>query len=126
MAQIVSADSMKPASPDFDLREMSRIRLAKDILCRDLESPPKLIDLVRAVGLNHCRLNKGFREVYGSTVFGYLRQTRLLEAKRLMENDGMSVTEAALNVGYSSISSFSNAFLVYFGVRPMACLKKKR
>jgi len=125
LAQIVSPGTMELASPEFDLHEMGRIHLARDILCRDLESPPKLIDLVRAVGLSHCRLNKGFREVYGSTVFGYLRQARLLKAKRLLENDGMNVTEAALSVGYSSISSFSNAFLEYFGVRPMACLRKK-
>ena len=126
LAQIVSPDVIGHASPNFDLRETDRIELARDILCRDLEKPPKLIDLVRAVGMNHCRLNQGFREVYGTTVFGYLRQTRLIEAKHLLEKDGMNVTEAALSVGYSSISSFSNAFFEHFGLRPTACLKKKQ
>lgn len=125
LAQIVAPVAMKLASLKFDERDLGRIRLARDILCRDLESPPKLIDLVRAAGMNHARLNEGFREVYGSTVFGYLRQARLLEAKRLLENEGMNVTETALSVGYSSMSSFSNAFLEYFGVRPMTCLKKR-
>jgi AraC family transcriptional regulator, transcriptional activator of the genes for pyochelin and ferripyochelin receptors len=125
LAQIVSSDVMGHAPPKFDLREMGGIELAREILCRDLERPPKLIDLVRSVGMNHCRLNQGFREVYGATVFGYLRQTRLIEAKRLLEQDGMNVTEAALSVGYSSISSFSNAFFEHFGLRPIACLRKK-
>jgi AraC family transcriptional activator of pyochelin receptor len=127
LAQIISpGDMLGPASPKFNLQEIGRIRFARDILCRDLERPPKLIDLVRAVGMNHCRLNQGFRQEYGATVFGYLRQRRLIEAKRLMEKESMTVTEAALSVGYSSISSFSNAFYAYFGLRPAACLKKKR
>lgn len=125
LAQILSPDDMGPVSPKFDSHEYARVQLARDILCRDMERPPKLIDLVRAAGMNHCRLNQGFRQMYGATVFGYLKQRRLIEAKRLMENEGMSVTEAALSVGYSSISSFSNAFFKYFGLRPIACLKKK-
>lgn len=125
LAQIVSLHVTEAASSKFDLREFGRLELARDILCRDLERPPRLFDLVRAVGLDHCRLNQGFRKLYGTTVFGYLKQTRLTEAKRLLENDGMNVTEAAVSVGYSSISSFSNAFLEYFGMRPVACLKKR-
>lgn len=126
LVQTVSSGSVgRPASSKFDAHEMGRIQLARDLLCRDLERPPKLIDLVRAAGMNHCRLNKGFREVYGATVFGYLKQVRLLEARRLLEKEGMNVTEAALSVGYGSISSFSNAFFEYFGLRPVACLKKK-
>lgn len=48
-------------------------------------------------------------ELYGTTVFGYLRQRRLIEAKRLIEEEQMSVTEAALSVGYNSVSSFTVA-----------------
>jgi AraC-like DNA-binding protein len=125
LAQIVSPRSLKTGSSKFDSREFDRLELARDILCRDLEKPPKLFDLVAAVGLDHCRLNQGFRKLYGTTVFGYLKHTRLTEAKRLLEQDGMNVTEAALSVGYSSISSFSNAFLEYYGMRPIACFKKK-
>jgi AraC family transcriptional regulator, transcriptional activator of the genes for pyochelin and ferripyochelin receptors len=125
LVQIISPNHKGAASPKFDSHEIARVQLARDLLCRDLERPPKLIDLVRATGMNHCRLNKGFRQIYGATVFGYLKHRRLIEAKRLMENDRMNVTEAALSVGYSSLSSFSNAFYAYFGLRPVDCLKKK-
>jgi len=125
LAQIVSPEVIEHSASKFDLREKGRIELARDILCSDLENPPKLIDLVHAAGMNHCRLNQGFRNLYGTTVFGCLRQTRLIEAKRLLEEEGANVTEAALSVGYSSISSFSNAFFEYFGLRPTACLRKK-
>lgn len=125
LAQTVSSDGKQDSLQKMELHETDHIHRARDILCRDLESPPSLSDLAHTVGTNHSRLNRGFRELYGTTVFGYLRQKRLIEARRLMEIEDASVTEAALSVGYNSISSFSKAFYEYFGMRPMTCRKKK-
>jgi AraC-like DNA-binding protein len=124
-AQIQSGDTALHAPVSLRSGDIERIRYAKDILARDLESPPKLSALARAVGTNHCTLNKGFREVYGDTVFGYLRQLRLTEAKRLLEEEGMNVTETALSVGYNSIPSFSRAFSELFGQSPSVYLKNR-
>ncbi len=121
LAQTITSDDKQDALPKMVLQETERIHRAGEILCRNLETPPSLFDLAHAVGTNHGRLNRGFRELYGTTVFGYLRQRRLIEARRLMEIEAASVTEAALSVGYSSISSFSKAFCAYFGMRPVAC-----
>jgi AraC family transcriptional activator of pyochelin receptor len=125
LAQILPSDAMKEAPQKMAALGTDCIHRARDLLCRDLESPPRLSDLAHAVGTNHSRLNRGFREVFGTTVFGYLRRKRLIEARRLIEMEGASVTEAAFSVGYDSISSFSKAFSEYFGMRPMACRKKK-
>lgn len=125
LAQTVSSDEKKDSSQKMELHETDHIHRARDILCRDLESPPRLSDLAHAVGTNHSRLNRGFRETYGTSVFGYLRRKRLIEARRLIEIEDASVTEAAFSVGYNSISSFSKAFYEYFGMRPMTCRKKK-
>jgi AraC family transcriptional activator of pyochelin receptor len=104
--------------------ETDRLWHAREILCRDLENPPTLSDLAHAVGTNHCRLNAGFRELYGTTVFDYLRQKRLIEARRLIQEEEMNVTEAALSVGYNSISSFSKAFSEHFGLPPIKLRKR--
>jgi AraC family transcriptional activator of pyochelin receptor len=125
LAQTLSSEDKPDLQQTIVPLETDRIHRARDILCRDLESPPRLSDLAHAVGTNHSRLNRGFREIYGTTVFGYLRRRRLIEARRLMETEGASVTEAALCVGYGSISSFSKAFFECFGMRPMACRKKR-
>ncbi len=125
LAQILSSEEKQNSSMTTEPLEKDRIHRARDILCRDLESPPRLSDLAHAVGTNHSRLNRGFREIYGTTVFGYLRRKRLIEARRLIEIEDASVTEAALCVGYNSISSFSKAFYEHFGMRPMRCRKKK-
>jgi AraC-like DNA-binding protein len=124
LAQTVSMDTTKEKPSKVGPQETDRIHRARDILCRDLETPPRLSELAHAVGTNHCRLNVGFRELYGTTVFGFLRQKRLEEARRLLEEEHASVTEAALSVGYNSIPSFSKAFTEYFGLKPMLCRKK--
>ncbi len=124
LAQILSSEEKRYSSMTTEPLEKDRIHRARDILCRDLESPPRLSDLAHAVGTNHSRLNRGFREIYGTTVFGYLRRKRLIEARRLIEIEDASVTEAALCVGYNSISSFSRAFSAHFGSKPLSFLKK--
>lgn len=111
--------------PMLPYDDVERIHHAKHILSHDLEKPPDLFSLARAVGLTHTKLNRGFREVYGTTVFNYLRQMRLSQAKYLMEKQGRNVTEAALMVGYKSLPSFSKAFSQHFKMKPSACLKKQ-
>lgn len=125
IAQICLPDATPPHLSDLNSHDMERIRLARDILCGDMENPPKLHDLARSVGVNQGKLNIGFRKVYGTTVFGYLRRMRLMEAKRLIDQGDMNVTEVALSVGYNSLPSFSKAFSDFFGIPPMQCLKKR-
>ena len=125
IAQLCLSDTTNPSPSDLHSYDMERVRHARDILCSDLENPPKLNDLARSVGINHCKLNIGFREIFGTTVFGYLRRMRLLEAKRLIDQGDMNVTEVALSVGYNSLPSFSKAFSEFFGIPPVQCLKKR-
>lgn len=104
---------------------ISRTRFAGKVLTQNLENPPSLFELARTVGTTHTRLNRDFKNMFGTTVFGYLRRVRLEKAKQLL-NEGKSVTEAALCVGYNSISSFSSAFSQYYGSSPMTFVKKCR
>ncbi len=123
LAQIALPDAETSGPLKLHPDDVERVHYAKELLTRDLECPPKLSDLAHAVGTNHCALNRGFREVFGATVFGHLRKMRLMEAKRLLEEEDMNVTEAALTVGYNSIPSFSRAFSGFFGENPTRCLR---
>lgn len=123
LAQTLCEDDHRNKSPELDRHETERLWHAREILCRDLENPPTLSELAHAVGTNHCRLNAGFRKLYGTTVFDYLRQKRLIEARRLIQEEGANVTEAALKVGYNSISSFSKAFNQHYGQPPITFRK---
>jgi AraC family transcriptional regulator, transcriptional activator of the genes for pyochelin and ferripyochelin receptors len=126
LAQIALPPEIKTVMPPvMDSHETLRLHRAEEILRHELEQPPTLSELAHRVGTNHCRLNQGFRQLYGTTAFGYLRHQRMLRARQLLEEDKMSVTDAALSVGYASLSSFSKAFTTFFGRQPVTCRQKK-
>jgi AraC family transcriptional regulator, transcriptional activator of the genes for pyochelin and ferripyochelin receptors len=126
LAQIESSAKASPEIMKLRLDDVERVRFAKEILARNLENPPRLFDLARTVGTSHTQLNQGFRRMYGTSVFGYLRKLRLDEARDLLEKGNMNVTEAAMAVGYNSVSSFTRAFSDHFGSNPMRFMKKAR
>jgi AraC-like DNA-binding protein len=92
---------------------------AKSILYQNYENPPGLTELARMVGVNKNKLNQGFRKVFGTSAFEYLRMQRLERARQLLVNSHKSVTEIAFEVGYSQPSGFSKAFKRYFGANPV-------
>ncbi|MBO6536744.1 MAG: helix-turn-helix transcriptional regulator [Balneolaceae bacterium] len=98
--------------------ERKKLQLAKEILSDNLETPPSLNELSRQIGLNTFKLKKNFKEVFGVPVFKYVQQIRLEKAHQLIKTKQLSVQEVAWDVGYESISSFSNAFAKKYGYRP--------
>lgn len=98
--------------------ELMAVRMAKEILLTDLNTPPKLENLAREVGLNRNKLNRGFRELYGATAFEMLRAERLARAKVFLQNTRMPLAEIAQAAGYCAQSHFTSAFAAQFGVTP--------
>ncbi|QJT10963.1 helix-turn-helix transcriptional regulator [Oceanidesulfovibrio marinus] len=98
--------------------DMERVRAARDELVRDIENPPTLVELAKAVGMNEKKLKNGFKQVFGKPVFAYYRDYRLDKARELLESNAMTVTEAAYSIGYLSLSHFSRAFRRRFGLNP--------
>ena len=98
--------------------DIERVREARDVLIRNLENPPSLLELASQVGINKNKLNQGFRQVFGNSVFEYLRIRRLERARELLESKEKNVTEAAFEVGYAQQSNFTKAFKRHFGINP--------
>lgn len=95
-----------------------RVDCVKQALARDLENPPALSELGREVGCSPFYLSRIFSEQTGMTISRYLRNLRLERAAELLRGGRSNVTEAAMAVGYSSLSHFSKAFAEMFGVCP--------
>ena len=121
-----SLSNKKEYQKTFTLRpdDIERTRHAEELVRRNLENPPGLFKLAGIVGLTHPKLNFCFREVYGTTVFGYLREMRLNKAKSLLDEGRMNVTEVAYAVGYSSLSHFAGTFKDHFGIEPGRYLRE--
>ncbi|MBW4643934.1 MAG: AraC family transcriptional regulator [Goleter apudmare HA4340-LM2] len=100
--------------------DLDRIHQAKKILLQRLDNPPSLIELARQVGLNDYTLKRGFRQVFGKTVFSYLHDYRLEQAQQLLARSEMKVTEIAGLIGFDSRSYFAAAFRKKFGMGPKA------
>ncbi len=98
--------------------DIERVRWAQQILLQDVLDPPDLQTLARQVGLNDFKLKQGFREVFGTTVFGCLQAHRLDQAEQMLKGSQLSVEMIAQRVGYASRNAFARAFQRRFGSNP--------
>ena len=104
--------------------DIERIHYAREILVKNVDNPPSLLELARLAGINDYKLKMGFRQVFNTTVFGYLRSYRMEKARQLLIEQNIKVSEVAGIVGYNSISRFNSAFKRQFGVTPSSCFGK--
>lgn len=98
--------------------EREKILKAKEIILNTLNNPPTIPELSLQIGINQCYLKKGFKEIFGMTVYDFVQEQRMLKAKLLLKQNKYSVSQVADQIGFSSTSSFSNAFKKYAGVFP--------
>ena len=84
--------------------------------------PITIKELSRKVAMNECYLKKGFKEMFGTTIFDFYQGQRMEHARYLLYEKGLSVTEVSLMLGYSSISHFSTAFKKHTGLKPCELL----
>jgi len=97
--------------------EIDMLERAREILKRDIENPPTIASLARAVGTNTDKLKRGFKLLFGMTVFEYSLHCRMTEAQRLLAQ-GLPVKSVAVAVGYRHQASFATAFHNFFGFTP--------
>lgn len=106
--------------------ERDRLEEARRILDAEFADPPSLLTLARRVGLNDFKLKRGFRALYQTTVFGYVRTLRMEKARDLLESGEMNVGEVAPATGYTCFGHFSEAFRKRFGIAPRELKKGRR
>ena len=99
-------------------KDKEKLFQAKDIVSTNYSKPPTLTELSKLIGLNSNKLKKNFKELFGIPVYKYIHEERLNKAYELLCHNEKTVQEAAWEVGYESLSSFSNAFQKKFGSRP--------
>jgi AraC family transcriptional regulator, transcriptional activator of the genes for pyochelin and ferripyochelin receptors len=77
-----------------------------------------LKELTYKFALNEFKLKKGYKQLFGTTVFGHVHQLRMKKAKMLLEKKTMTVSEVSFFIGYNNLSSFSTEFKKRFGYSP--------
>lgn len=102
--------------------DREKIALAREILLAHISEPLTIKELSRKAAINECYLKKGFKEMYGTTIFDFFQSQRMEHAKYLLYEKGLSVTDVSGSLGYSSISHFSTAFKKHTGLKPCELL----
>ena len=107
---------------DFDntlKTELKRkLQIIIDFLNDNYTEDVKIEQLSQMIALNKYYFIKLFKTFTGYTPYDYLVKIRMEHAKNLLSKSNISVNELALNLGYSSFSSFSRAFKAYTGYSP--------
>jgi AraC family transcriptional regulator len=102
--------------------DREKIIRAREILLNQIGEPLTIKALSRKVAINECYLKKGFKEMFGTTIFDFYQGQRMEHARYLLYEKGLSVTEVSVLLGYSSISHFSTAFKKHTGLKPCELL----
>ncbi|MET7257534.1 helix-turn-helix transcriptional regulator [Dyadobacter fermentans] len=68
--------------------------------------------------LSEHQIREGFKLKYNTTVYGLIHEKRMLHARQLLLDGGLTVEEVAERVGYSTGSNFIQAFKRKFGITP--------
>lgn len=106
--------------------DIKSIKKAREIILKNMSNPPSIKELARICAINEFKLKKGFKNIYGTTIYKMLQEERLKNAKELLANQDVNVTEAANIVGYRSLGHFSKIFKEEFGVLPIELIKEKK
>ena len=122
--ELLSQVLFQPAPPEefFCQRQkrvaQERVERTAAILRSHLADPPDIEALGAQVGCSSFYLSRLFSKEMGMTIPQYVRQIRMERAAELLLGGRHNVTEAAMEVGYSSLSHFSKAFCTTIGCCP--------
>lgn len=108
-------EAMRPVVRTEDLE---KLQLARTLIAKDIQSPCSLIELAHKVGLNDFKLKKGFKEAFGTTVFGHLYDLRMEKAKAMLATARYTISDVAHEIGYKNAHHFTAAFKKKYGYLP--------
>lgn len=95
-----------------------RVEKVRALIRENMANPPTLQEIATKAGCSPFYLSRTFSKEVGITIPQYIRELRMERAAELLKSGKFNVTEAAFEVGYSSLSHFSQAFHETFGCCP--------
>lgn len=98
--------------------DKEKIIAVRDLVIARVHCPPSLSDIAQEVGLNEYKLKRGFKEMFNTTVFGYLTEERMNLAYRYLLDTEKTAAEIATELGYATPQHFNTAFKKKFGKTP--------
>ncbi|HSS32729.1 MAG TPA: helix-turn-helix transcriptional regulator [Solirubrobacterales bacterium] len=101
-----------------DLENLTHLRRARDLIDREYARPLDVDAIARAALMSTAHFSRRFRAAYGETPYSYLMTRRIEKAKALLRRGDLSITEVCMEVGCTSLGSFSARFTELVGETP--------
>ena len=103
-----------------ELANLAHLRRARDLMDREYATQLDVAAIARRALMSPAHFSRQFKAAYGETPYGYLMTRRIERAKALLRKGELSVTEVCLEVGCTSLGSFSACFTELVGETPTA------
>jgi AraC-like DNA-binding protein len=100
-----------------ELENLAHLRRARDLIDREYAKPLDVPTMAGKALMSPSHFSRQFRAAYGETPYSYLMTRRIERAMALLRG-GMSVTDACMTVGCTSLGSFSSRFTEIVGETP--------
>lgn len=104
----------------------SRLAIAIAILRQEYRSRVSIERLAAAAAMSLTAFHKHFKRMTSLSPGQYQKRLRLIEARRLMLDEGFSATNAAFEVGYESVSQFTREYGRMFQMPPKRAALRAR
>lgn len=117
VADVIEQNDAIPSVVQLPADRLRMLRL-KDFFDSGGADGMQLAEIARYAACNVSSLQSQFKAAFGRTVCDYLRESRLRRVAERIENEGISLAQAAELAGYGSQANFSTAFRRCFGVSP--------
>lgn len=98
--------------------EVEKMQEAREILISNTGEQLSLKSLALRVGTNEFNLKRDFKMLFGNTVYGYLNQYKMEQAKSMVIENEFTIAEISEKIGYKHATHFTSAFKKYFGYLP--------
>jgi len=121
-AQYARVPAAKPSTREELFR---RLQTAREYLHGNVDRPISLEEVSREACVSRYHLHRAFKRVFRLTPHAYLTGLRLERARVLLQN-GQPVTDAAMDLGFTSLSAFSRLFRARYGLPPSAVPKIRK
>ena len=105
--------------------ELVRLRRARDLMDREYYKPLDVAALARSARMSEGHFSRSFKKAFGETPYSYLMTRRIERAKALLRRGDLSVTAVCMEVGCTSLGSFSSRFTELVGESPSSYRAKK-
>jgi len=100
-----------------ELANLAHLRRARDFIDREYARPLDVPTMAAGALMSPAHFSRQFKAAYGESPYNYLMTRRIERAMALLRS-GTSVTDACMEVGCTSLGSFSSRFTEIVGITP--------